>query len=227
MKIFGRKAAVGRAEARPVLVQGSSRGVIGEWPASYEAQVRDAFLANPIAQRAVRMIASSAASAPMGSDPPELLALVLARSGAQDLIETAASHLLMHGNAFIQVMTDEAGMVRELFALRPERVSVEADAQGWPAAYRYTVNGRSQRLSAGDGAARPQVIHLKQFSPLDDHLGLGCLGAAAGAVAIHNAATRWNKALLDNAARPSGALVYDPGDGATMTAAQFDRFADL
>lgn len=223
MKIFGRKAVVGRDSARPVLVQGGLRGVIGEWPASYEAQVRDAFLANPIAQRAVRMIASSAASAPMGSDPPELLALVLARSGAQDLIETAASHLLMHGNAFIQVMTDEAGMARELFALRPERVSVEPDAQGWPAAYRYTVNGRSQRLSAGDGGTRPQVIHIKQFSPLDDHLGLGCLGAAAGAVAIHNAATRWNKALLDNAARPSGALVYDPGDGAAMTAVQFDR----
>jgi phage portal protein BeeE len=54
---------------------------------------------------------------------------------------------------------------------------------------------------------RPELIHLKAFNPLDDHYGLGCLGAAAGAVAIHNAATRWSKALLDNAARPAGALV--------------------
>ena len=60
--------------------------------------------------------------------------------------------------------------------------------------------------------------------PLDDHYGLGCLGAAAGAVAIHNAATRWNKALLDNAARPSGALVYDPGEpGAALSGEQFER----
>ncbi|WP_139139470.1 phage portal protein, partial [Sphingobium phenoxybenzoativorans] len=60
--------------------------------------------------------------------------------------------------------------------------------------------------------------------PLDDHYGLGCTGAAAGAVAIHNAATVWNKALLDNAARPSGALVHDPGaDGAAMSAEQFAR----
>ncbi len=36
-------------------------------------------------------------------------------------------------------------------------------------------------------------------------------------VAIHNAATQWNKALLDNAARPSGALVYDGGEGAVYS----------
>jgi HK97 family phage portal protein len=59
--------------------------------------------------------------------------------------------------------------------------------------------------------------------PLDDHYGLGCLGAAAGAVAIHNAATRWNKALLDNSARPSGALMFDPGDGAVLSGEQIDR----
>jgi HK97 family phage portal protein len=68
------------------------------------------------------------------------------------------------------------------------------------------------------------VVHLKSLHPLDDHYGLGCVGAAAGAVAIHNAATVWNKALLDNAARPSGALVFDPGEaGATLSGEQFDR----
>ena len=93
---------------------------------------------------------------------------------------------------------------------------------GWPAAYRY------QRRRAGDAAARPdaarpEVVHIKAFHPLDDHYGLGCLGAAAGAIAIHNAAARWNKALLDNAARPSGALVYDPGDGSALSPEQFER----
>ena len=35
---------------------------------------------------------------------------------------------------------------------------------------------------------------------------------------------KWNKALLDNAARPSGALVHDSGDGAALLAAeQFER----
>jgi HK97 family phage portal protein len=42
-------------------------------------------------------------------------------------------------------------------------------------------------------------------------------------VAIHNAATVWNKALLDNAARPSGAMVYAPGDGSVLSPEQFER----
>ena len=104
-------------------------------------------------------------------------------------------------------------MPAELFALRPERVSVEADARGWPAAYLYRVGEAKSRIAAQDGLGRPGVAHLKAAHPLDDHYGLGCLGAAAAAVAVHNAAARWNKALLDNAARPSGALVYEPGDG--------------
>ena len=109
----------------------------------------------------------------------------------------------------------------ELYALRPERVTVEADAGGWPVAYRYRVGSAATRLSV-DGPT-PEIVHIKAFHPLDDHYGLGCLGAAAGAIAIHNAATRWNKALLDNAARPSGALVYEPGDGSALSPDQFAR----
>ena len=70
------------------------------------------------------------------------------------------------------------------------------------------------------------MVHLKALHPLDDHYGLGCLGAAAGAVAIHNAATKWNKALLDNAARPSGALLFDAGDGGALSREQHDRLRD-
>src|SRR3546814_3116788 len=67
-------------------------------------------------------------------------------------------------------------------------------------------------LPAEDGAGRPAVVHVKALHPLDDHYGAGCLAAAEGAIAAHNAAAKWNAALLDNAARPSGALVHDPGD---------------
>lgn len=225
MKWFGWKAA-GRESARPPLSRlGAGAGVAaGEWPRSWEAQVRDGYCANPVAQRAVRMVAEGVGSAPVEASDPQVAALVRARSAGQRLIETVAAHLLLHGNAYVQVACDRDGAVAELFALRPERVTIEHDATGWPAAYRYRVGERVMRLAAGDGGAvRGEVIHLRSFNPLDDHYGLGCLGAAAGAIAIHNAATRWNKALLDNAARPSGALVYDPGDGSALSSAQFDR----
>ncbi len=224
MKLFGRKA--GRGEARPALsgsgaVTRSGVPVTGGWPRSYEAQVREAYLGNAVAQRAVRLVTEALAGAPVTGSDPELIALVAARSAGQSLLATAAAHLLLHGNAYIQILRDAEGGAAELYALRPERVSVETDAGGWPAAYRYRVGERVVRLAADP--VRPHVIHLKTFHPLDDHYGAGCLGAAAAAVATHNAAARWGTALLDNAARPSGALVYDPGDGSALSATQYDR----
>ncbi|MGL5010571.1 MAG: phage portal protein, partial [Paracoccaceae bacterium] len=50
------------------------------------------------------------------------------------------------------------------------------------------------------------------------------LQAAAVAVDLHNAASAWSKALLDNAARPSGAIVYKGADGqSSLTSDQYDR----
>ncbi len=57
------------------------------------------------------------------------------------------------------------------------------------------------------------MAHVRALNPRDDHYGLGCLEAAIGAASVHNRASQWNKALLDNAARPSGALSYEPADG--------------
>jgi phage portal protein BeeE len=51
--------------------------------------------------------------------------------------------------------------------------------------------------------------------------GLSPIEAAASAIDLHNAAARWNKSLLDNSARPSGAVVYTSGQH--MTADQFER----
>lgn len=223
MKWFGRKA--GRVAARPFLLRGWPLGAVGEaWPRSYEAQVREAYFGNPVAQRAVRLVAESVGSAVVyDGAPPTASPVAPGRIVAPALLETVAAQLLLHGNAFVQILVDAEGEPAELFALRPERVTVEPDAAGWPAAYLYKAGEAKMRLPAQDGLGRPSLVHLKAMNPLDDHYGLGCLGAAAGAVAIHNSATRWNKALLDNAARPSGALVYDPGDGAALSSDQYER----
>ncbi len=61
MKWFGRKAA--RETARPFLLRHSSLTGAGDWPRSYEAQVREAYLGNPVAQRAVRLVAEGCAGA--------------------------------------------------------------------------------------------------------------------------------------------------------------------
>jgi HK97 family phage portal protein len=190
------------------------------WPPPYEAQVREGYAGNPVAQRAIRLVADGVGDVSVEASAPELAALVGARSMGQSLLEAVAMHLMLHGNAYVQILRGSDGDVAELYALRPERMSVETDAGGWPVAYRYRVGERVTRLAVDE--PRPEVVHIRAFHPLDDHYGMGSLGAAAGAIAIHNAATRWNKALLDNAARPSGALVYDAGEGA-LSAEQFAR----
>lgn len=219
MRFFGRRA---EAPARPALVRAVSGIAGGEWPRSYEGQVRDAYLGNAIAQRAVRIVAEGAAGVPIyAATGPETAAGLL---GDAMLIEAIAAHLVLHGNAFVQIVTDSVGEPAELFALRPERVTIEQDARGWPSGYLYRAGDAAMRLPATDGAGRPSLVHLKALHPIDDLYGAGSLGAAAAAVAVHNAAAKWNKALLDNAARPSGALVYDPGEGGgALSRDQFER----
>jgi HK97 family phage portal protein len=133
----------------------------------------------------------------------------------REFAEQLYGFLLVSGNAYVEKVEID-GAPRELHALRPDRVKAVASANGWAEAYDYSVNGQSVRLP------RAGVLHLRLFNPLNDYYGLSPLDAALRAIDTHNAASAWNKAMLDNSARPSGALVYAAADG-QLTAEQFDR----
>ncbi|HKX77627.1 MAG TPA: phage portal protein [Novosphingobium sp.] len=198
----------------------------GRAPFEYTGAVIRAYLDNPVAQRAVRLVAEGIAGAPLVSADDRLTALIRATSAGQSLLETLASHLLLHGNGYVQIVKDAKGRPVELFALRPERMSVLAGPDGWPTAYMYKVGEQRLSLPVLDEDASPALIHVRHFHPADDHYGAGCLAAADQAIATHNAAAHWNRQLLENAARPSGALVYGAGDATALTADQFDRLRD-
>ena len=198
---------------------------------NYASLAREGVMQNAVAYRCVRMIAEAAASVPwllyegaaeIESHP--LLAL-LASPNAQDdgraLFERWYAFLQCAGNAYFEALTLD-GQVRELYVLRPDRVRAVAGARGWPAAYTYTVDGNVTTI-APEGGFLP-VLHATLFHPLDDTYGFSPIEAAARAIDVHNAGGAWTKALLDNAARPSGALVYKGVDGAPgLTNDQFER----
>ena len=203
-----------------------------QWtPRNYAALAREAFAGNPVGYRCVRMIAEAAASIPWllfeGDDERDthpLLDLLARPNPAQPgrvLMESFYGHLETAGNAYLEAVRLEDG-IRELHVLRPDRMRAVAGRDGWPEAYEYSVNGASLRFrQEGDV---PPILHVKLFNPLDDYYGLSPLEAAGRGIDIHNAAANWNKAVLDNAARPSGALIYQGGAGdATLTQDQFDR----
>jgi HK97 family phage portal protein len=204
-------------------------------PRDYRALAREGYAKNAIVYRAVRMIAESAASTPIvlvrdGREVADhqLLDLLKAPNGIEagaDLFEAWFGHLLLSGNAYLEAVFLE-GQPRELYALRPDRVKVIAGVDGWPQGYEYSVGKQTVRYGqtvAGTGGAglRP-ILHVKLPHPLNDNYGMSPIEAAIQAIDTHNAASRWNKALLDNSARPSGALVYGPTSG-QITEAQFRR----
>ncbi len=218
------RVPLGRSFISPWIASAEWHADQSRGPINYPVAIREAYLKNPVAQRAVRLVAEGIGGAPVTASDPALLALVSERSAGQPLLETLAAHLMLHGNGYVQVLRDADGHPVELFALRPERVTILPDASGWPAAFAYKVGEKAMRIEALDDFGRPNLIHVRHFHPLDDHYGAGCLEAADEAVAIHNAAARWNRSLLENAARPSGALVYDPGEpGAALSSDQFER----
>ena len=138
------------------------------------------------------------------------------------LIEAAVGHLLIAGNAFVEAVAPKGRPPVELYALRPDRMRIVPGATGLPAAYRYTVDGRSRDFAVDQVSGRSAILHLKAFHPLDDWYGLSAVEAAAYAIDQHNQAGAWNQALLQNGARPSGALVVQ-GEAGRLTDEQVER----
>jgi HK97 family phage portal protein len=172
---------------------------------------REGFERNAVVYRCVRMISEAAGSLPFkASEAHSALAKLMARPNREqagpDLMETFYGHLAIGGDAFLEAVSID-GEVRELFALRPDRMRPVRGPRGWPVAWQHRVGGESRTIAREADGFLP-VLHLRLFHPSDDYEGHSPLEAAARAVDIHNAGGAWTKALIDNAARPSGALTY-------------------
>ena len=185
---------------------------------------------NPIVYRCVRMISEAAASVPWlavegqvemdGHPLVDLLVSPNPFTAGSQFMESVYGHLLLSGNAYLVNVTigDE---VKELHFLDPDRVVAISDDNGWPCEYEYSYGSTRTHYCAN--ADNRQILHLNLFNPIDAKCGMSPLGAAHMAVDIHNAASAWNKALLDNSARPSGALVYASSGGENLSQDQLDR----
>ena len=214
------------------MASGTARGGAVWSPRDVGSLMRLGFTGNPIGFRCVKLIAEAAAALPLVCQDAErryevhpvieLMRRPNAGQGRAELFEALYGQILLSGNGYLEAVVLEAGLPRELHVLRADRISIVAGPDGWPIAYDYTVGGRKHRF---DMAGHPDPIcHIKAFHPQDDHYGLSPLQAAATAIDVHNAASGWSKALLDNAARPSGAIIYKGVDGqGALSPDQYDR----
>ncbi|WP_411889856.1 phage portal protein [Yoonia sp. SDW83-1] len=220
-----------KASATGRVLAMSGAGRVAWSPRDVVSLTRAGFIGNPIGFRAVKLIAEAAAALPVVLQDAErrydthpvqaLLARPNGGQGRAELLEALFGQVLLTGNGYVEAVADDALPV-EMHVLRSDRMQVVPGPDGWPVGYEYHVNGRKHRFAVTDGLS--PICHIKSFHPQDDHYGFSALQAAASAIDVHNAASRWSKALLDNAARPSGAIVYRGADGqASLSADQYDR----
>ena len=210
----GVEAPETKASATGPVVSWQGAGRVAWSPRDTVSLTRTGFAGNPVGFRSVKLIAEAAAALPLvlqdrnqRYDMHPVLSLVRRPNAAQgraELMEALFGQLLLSGNAYVEAVHGEVDLPVELHVLRSDRMSVVPGSDGWPVGYEYAVGAKTHRFEAGGGVS--PICHIKSFHPQDDHYGFSPMQAAAMAVDVHNAASRWSKSLLDNAARPSGAI---------------------
>ena len=197
--------------------------------------IRNGFAGNPVGFRCVKLIAEAGANVPLVLQDRRTryqnhpLLSLLSRpnegQGLADLMENLFGQMVLTGDGYLEAVgIDTIGKgPRSIYSLRSDRMRVVPGADGWPVAYEYAVGSKKHRFDMR--AEHPPILHLRAFHPTDDHYGFSPLQSAASAIDVHNSASRWSKSLLDNAARPSGAIVYKGADG--MGALASDQYARL
>ncbi|MEE8504858.1 MAG: phage portal protein, partial [Kiloniellales bacterium] len=207
-------------------------------PRRFDTFAEEGYKRNVVAFRAINQVSRAAASVPwrltragrggvQAIETHPLLDLLKRPNpmmAHSEFIEAVTGYLLIAGNSFIEAAPG-TGAPRELWPLRPDRMKVIAGKTGLPKGFVFSVGGAERRWAADPVTGKSPILHLRTFNPLDDFYGLSPVEPAAAAIDQRNESDKWNMALLQNGARPSGALVYEPKDGAgaNLTDAQFAR----
>lgn len=123
-----------------------------------------------------------------------------------DFLHSVLGYLMLTGNAFIERRVVNGKLV-ELYSHNPTRFRVIPGGTGFPQAYRYEYQGRRREFRADQVTGDSDIYHMRLFHPADDWYGMSPVEAAAYAIDQHNEASVWLKSLLENSARPSGALI--------------------
>ena len=190
---------------------------------SYEDLAEEGYMKNSIVYRCVNEIAKGASAVPFmvkaGDqvlDSHPIVTLMSRPNPLQshsEFFNSIFGFLLLSGNAYILKVGSEVGAPKELHLLRPDRMVVKGGSNPIPDRYEYVLNGRVQATyPVEERTGFSEVKHVKLWNPLDDFYGLSPMSAAAIEVDQHNMSGKHNINLLNNGARPSGAVVFKPQD---------------
>ncbi|MBV9634179.1 MAG: phage portal protein [Methylobacteriaceae bacterium] len=238
-RLFRRAAPEHKASRVGALVAAFSVGRPVWQERDFQKLAREGYRRNVIVYACIWFTAKAAADVPLkilrhrgttngAVAVPRLKALLDRPNPIEDGVsfrQAVVSDYLLGGNAFME-RVDVDGAPRELYRWRPDRARVVPGPDGLPRAYDFAVGSTTRRVPVDftRDAAAAAVLHWRDYNPTDDFYGMSPLDPAAFAIDGHTGAAAWNKALLDNGAQPSGALVYAPREGPDKLAeAQWER----
>lgn len=195
-------------------------------PRNYEAFSREAYQVNVVAYQSINRIAEAVASVPVnlfrgdGVEVTQSPLLDLIRNpnplqGYAEYVHALVGFYLLSGNGYQEKVMGARSEPRELYVLRSDRMKVIPSNTGAPSGFEYDLNGRKVRWDADPQTLKSDVWQIKTFNPTNDWYGMSAVEAAAFAIDTHNESMGWMKSLLQNSARPSGALVVGGEQGIT------------
>lgn len=220
------KPEVKESQAHSILVLNPGQPV---WtPRDYKSFAEEAYVRNVIAYQAINKIAEAVSSvrwvAYRGetevtqSPALDLIDNPNPMQSGREFIEAKIGYLMISGNSYDERIMI-SGQPREIYTHRPDRMKVVPGPNGTPKAYIYEV--ASSRVTwQVDENGNSDIRHMRLFNPLNDWYGQAPVEAAAYAIDQHNEAMKWVQALLQNSARPSGALI---SKGDALTDEQYNR----
>lgn len=142
-------------------------------------------------------------------------------SGADFFTENISS-LLLYGNSYIlSSNNNNNGFPTQLYNLHSSNID-HINNEDQLVAYKYRISNMEEIFPIDTDSKFSKILHLKNYNPSDSEYGLSCLSSASKAINLHSKIMDWNKSLLKNAIRPSGALVFKDGNG-YLTDEQFER----
>ena len=190
---------------------------------TYKDFAEEGYSSNAVAFRCINEISQGAASIPFNvkfkdqalEDHPALALLNRPNplQAAVEYFQALYSYLLISGNSYALKIKTDAGGVSELYLFRPDRIEVKPSDNYMPKGYEYKVGGKMVAYYEADPqTGMSEVKHFKLWNPLNDYYGLSPIYAASADIDLHNLIAKHNVNLLNNGARPTGAVVFNPKD---------------
>ena len=190
---------------------------------AYQDLAKEGYSENAIVYRCINEIANNASRVKINLfrgdqevDNHPLLDLLYNPSPTQSQVEWFQglySYLLISGNNYMLSVGGDNTPPTELYNLRPDRVQIRTGQRAMPVAYDYMIGGQIvESYEVDQATGNSKIKHIKMFNPLDDYYGMSPIQASSVDIDQHNLANKHNVNLLQNGARPSGAVIFKPKD---------------